>query len=238
MRCEKALELLSDYCEGTLQTALSVPLESHLKECAECRAQAEGLREVYASFESLPEVEPPARFRLMVWERIDAAERAQKETPGRAPFNWRALFTPRSLGWATAVLVLIVLTSVVIPGRYTAARMVFPWSLFYGAPQISRDAPQTWSVTAGEPRIEIYEGRRMLVVPLTTDAPQEISVEVGPDGASRQFLSGSPTARLRKGQQTEIQFELRQPSRGQIVHLEVSAWSPTGEKRVVTVTLP
>jgi hypothetical protein len=238
MRCEKAIELLSDYCEGTLQTALSVPLESHLKACAECRAQAEGLREVYASFESLPEVEPPANLRLMVWERIDAAQRAHRETPRRAPFTWRALLTPRSLGWATAVVLLIVLTGVVIPGRYTAARMVFPWSLFYGAPQISREAPKTWGVTAGEPRIEIYEGRRILVVPLTTDAPQEISVEVGPDQASRPFLSGSPTARLQQGQQTEIQLELIQPVRGQIVHLEVSARTPAREKRVVSVTLP
>jgi hypothetical protein len=132
----------------------------------------------------------------------------------------------------------MVLTGVVIPGRYTAARMVFPWSLFYGEPKISSEAPKTWGVTAGEPRIEIHEGRKMLVVPLTTDAPQQMSVEVVPGEASRQFISGSPTARLQRGQQTEIQFELKQSSRGQIVHLELSAWAPTNEKRVVSVTLP
>ena len=135
MRCERAQELFSDYCEGNVQTALRIPLEGHLEGCAVCRQQVEGLKGVWKVLDAAPVVDPPTDFRAAVWRRIeeDQAVRRQSSRP-RFRFDWRSLFTRPALGWATAVAVIVLLAPVVIKGPFVGARMVFPWSLFYSKP--------------------------------------------------------------------------------------------------------
>jgi hypothetical protein len=136
MLCERARNLFSEYCEGAMQPALAVVLESHLQACEACRNEMEGVRAVYAALNEAPLVEPPADFRLRVWEKIDA--RLSAPEPARAgwrSFDWRAVLMPRRLAMGVAAAAAFFVLGVVAPGRYTQAGLYFPWSLF------SRPAP-------------------------------------------------------------------------------------------------
>jgi hypothetical protein len=136
MRCERAQELFSEYCEGSVQTALRVPFESHLQDCPDCREQVVGLKEVWKVLDAAPVIEPPVDLRAAVWQRIDAQQAARRQQP-RLPqlrFDWRSLFTRPALGWAAAALVAVLLAPMVVKGPFVGARLVFPWNLFYSKP--------------------------------------------------------------------------------------------------------
>jgi len=60
MDCRRALELLSDHHEGSLHPLLRAELESHLEECARCRALLEALGEVVEALRGYPVLEPSA----------------------------------------------------------------------------------------------------------------------------------------------------------------------------------
>lgn len=131
MLCERARNLFSDYCEGAMPPALVVAFENHLNVCEACRAEVEGVREVYAVLDSAPIVEPPADFRLRVWEKIDAlsAEPAPR-LRRRWSLDWRTALMPRKLAMGLAAAVALLFLGFVAPGRYTQAGFFYPWSLF------------------------------------------------------------------------------------------------------------
>lgn len=232
MRCERAQELFSDVHEGAAPRAVLVPFENHLAECTACRAQMDGLREVWNLLDSAPMVEPPADFRAAVWKRIDAAEAAkQKAHPLRAlALDWRTLFSRPAAAWAAAALLLVLLTGVVVPGRYTAARMVFPWSLFYSA-------PKTQVAVIGEPRvIDSADGKRTLDIPVNNPGPGEVHATV--------LISSGPVLQDRgafnAGQGTNAWFGViylrpdagSEPIRGRIT------WTQNGETHTKDFTVP
>src|SRR5688572_31789011 len=123
MRCESAQELFSEYCDGGIQEALRVPLESHLSTCDRCNDEIESLRHVWKVLDAAPLVEPPAGFRAAVWQRIDAQETAKAGlTWAQRIFpDWKAAFGRRPLAWAVAAGLLLVVASVVVPGEYSPA---------------------------------------------------------------------------------------------------------------------
>src|SRR5262245_35748202 len=117
MRCEKAQELFSDYCEGALQPALTHALESHLGECDRCRAEVDGLSIVWETLDSAEIVEPPANFRELVWEKIDSqGKRAALPRLERSGFSVRSLFTKRALAWAGVAVIILMLMPFVVQG--------------------------------------------------------------------------------------------------------------------------
>ena len=123
MRCERAEELFSEYCEGAVNDALRVPLEGHLAACGRCRDQVEELREVWKVLDAAPLVEAPAGFRAAVWQRIDeSAAAGSGQTWAQKLFpDWKTAFGRRPLAWAAAALLLVVLAGAVVPGGYTRA---------------------------------------------------------------------------------------------------------------------
>ena len=142
--------------------------------------------------DSAPLVEPPAGFRAAVWARIDAAEaeRARQKRP-RFAFDWRSLFRPATLGWAAAVLAVILLAPVVIPGAHTTARLWFPWSLFYRAPVASH-------VMLGQPQVVDDHGNKWIDVQVTNTGESAARLEVSVDStSSAQIVIDAPAGSSR-----------------------------------------
>lgn len=109
MQCKHAQELLSDYISGSVAPALSVSLENHMAECAGCRQDLSGLREVWKQLEDIPMVDTPMYFHENIMSSIDkqiVADESIADIRSRS-FDWRSLFRPRSLAYAAAVLVLL-----------------------------------------------------------------------------------------------------------------------------------
>lgn len=229
MLCERAEELYSDYIDGTIQKSLLVPLESHLKECPNCRAQVEELRQVWKMLDVAPVVEPPAGFREEVWRRIDTAAQVRQPRPR---LSWRALFTRPVLGWAAAALLLVVLAGVVVPGKYKSAWMLWPSSLFP-----SREKA-TWNITAGQPQIVKINGQPHLQLPLTSQMGEPVDVVVEPVGEAVAVVHPM-TARLNRGQVHVVTLPLRQFVPNMSLTLVVKGLGRyDGQQKNVTVTLP
>ncbi len=97
MDCRRAEELLSDHHEGSLHPLLRV--ETHLAECARCRALREALSEVVEALHAYPVLEPSP----------DLAERAAVVAlvRSRAPASKRHLVLPSWLQAAAAGFALI-----------------------------------------------------------------------------------------------------------------------------------
>ena len=109
MQCQFAQELFSDHLSDTLDRAQKVSLDNHLAVCPGCREQVAGLRDVWASLETLPVVEPPKFFHENIMDRIAieaAKEQEAKQTQKSAGFDWRSLFRARSLAMGMAAVVL------------------------------------------------------------------------------------------------------------------------------------
>lgn len=87
---EALRERLSAYLDGELAAADAAALERHLAECAECRDEVTGLREVRALLRALPQPALPRSFALPETAatrvaRPPAAEWPLPEQPRRAP---------------------------------------------------------------------------------------------------------------------------------------------------------
>ena len=107
MRCEQALECLSDYIDGAVSAPMQVALDNHFAECRSCQRELITLRECLALFQELTPVDPPADFRTRVWARIEADQHARRRTL-RDLLPLPAM-SPRVL--AAAALLLVLLTS-------------------------------------------------------------------------------------------------------------------------------
>ena len=110
MQCQFAQELFSDHLSDTLDRAQKVSLDNHLAACPGCREQIAGLRDVWASLETLPVVEPPKFFHENIMDRIAveaAKEQEAKQAAKSAGFDWRSLFRARSLAMGMAAIVLL-----------------------------------------------------------------------------------------------------------------------------------
>ena len=177
MLCERAQELFSEYHEGAVQGAMLVPLESHLDECENCRADLMGMREVWQILDSAPIVEPPVGFRAAVWARIDAAEaeKARVKKPVFA-FDWRSIFRPATMGWAAAALALLLLAPVVIPGARSVAGLWFPWSLLYGSHEAQ--------ITLSQPRVTMKDGQKWVDLQVKNTGRSATRVEIQVSGSA------------------------------------------------------
>lgn len=79
MTCEKALDLLDDYVDGTLDEAQHQELELHLAGCAGCRKEERALRAFLAEAASYKRETPPSRD---LWPELAARiERERRILP-------------------------------------------------------------------------------------------------------------------------------------------------------------
>lgn len=110
MQCQFAQELFSDHISDTLDRAQKVSLDNHLADCGNCREQVAGLRDLWASLDTLPVVEPPKFFHENIMDRIATEavkEREAQQALKAAGFDWRSLFGRRSLAFGAAAVVLL-----------------------------------------------------------------------------------------------------------------------------------
>ena len=110
MQCQFAQELFSDHIADALDRAQKVSLDNHLAECADCREQVAGLRDVWAALDTLPVMEPPKFFHENIMDRLAmeaAKEQEAKESAKSAGFDWKSLFRARSLAFGAAALILL-----------------------------------------------------------------------------------------------------------------------------------
>lgn len=100
--CAEVRELLNDYAEGALEGEERERVAAHLEECAECRAEAEGLASLLAEAAALPHEIRPARD---LWSGIDARlEDATIRRPAAGLPRWALV---------AAALALVVVTAAV-----------------------------------------------------------------------------------------------------------------------------
>ncbi|HEY3282426.1 MAG TPA: zf-HC2 domain-containing protein [Armatimonadota bacterium] len=94
MRCEQALENLSDYLDETTSPALRVALEHHYTQCHACNQEVVTLRRALVLFKEQEPVEVPLGFRSRVLAKAEAslAERSAR------PEGLRRLLSPSRLG--------------------------------------------------------------------------------------------------------------------------------------------
>lgn len=200
MRCERAEELFSDYCEGQVPPALMVPFESHLKSCPGCARGVAELKAAWMILDAEPRIEAPDGFRARVWQGIDAAREDR-------PIPWlhqiarsiKSLSRPQQLAWGATAVVLFVFGSFAIPGRYNPAGLMGMGK---------SPAPQ---FLASQPVVTSNAGSSFLDIPLIlaypdgkvrseSSVPMRVRVLGGPvklAGSDRVTLSGTGPASVR-----------------------------------------
>ncbi len=115
MNCNEAKEHLPDLWAHRLNSVLQKKLEAHLAECASCRAEAEGLAEIWEGLRHLPDQAPSAdlqsRFLAMIEGYKQGMDHAKPSLPKpRSIFDWLDQSLSRRLVFQTvfAVLFLII----------------------------------------------------------------------------------------------------------------------------------
>lgn len=164
MKCERAQEFFSDYCEGRLTGANLVALEAHIADCATCREQIADLKRVWQMLAVTTEVDPPADLRAQVWRRIDAAQPVATAKPS---WNVRRLLAPRFLAAATAALALIVLGTVVVPGNRSVGGFRLPFG-------IGRET--SIPVEIGAVKVASQPDAKLLTLPVTATGTTAVNV--------------------------------------------------------------
>jgi hypothetical protein len=79
MTCRQARQLLAAYRRDDLSPGENAELQAHLRECAECRAQAAEFRRVGEALRSLPTLAPPPDFYARVMAAVQAEEQQDAE---------------------------------------------------------------------------------------------------------------------------------------------------------------
>lgn len=107
--CRRSHELLPDYVDGALPTALSELIEQHLKNCHSCRQIHQTLKDLMEELPALSQIDPGRSF---TWECMHAYKQAQN----RRPQSWimpgriwgRLLARPR-FAWESAYVLTLLL---------------------------------------------------------------------------------------------------------------------------------
>jgi hypothetical protein len=169
MKCDRALELVSAYCEGGLGVALSVPFEAHLAGCDGCRAAADDVARLHRGLSALPLVSAPDALRVEIWRRIDVAERPA--VPARR-FVWRLGPARIAVAAAGAALIVALAGRTVLPGAFRSAG----WSHWLTGGQTARLQPQASGVpfAAGAISLQTDKAGVTLSVPVTNTSKSPV----------------------------------------------------------------
>ncbi|MCS6949608.1 MAG: zf-HC2 domain-containing protein [Armatimonadota bacterium] len=104
MRCEQFRELISAYIERSIAPPLAKKMEEHAAGCTSCRAELEGVQQLWQMMAEARRVEPPAslhaRILQEVHERVPAAPRVRW---------WELAWRPRFAFAAAAALAVLAL---------------------------------------------------------------------------------------------------------------------------------
>lgn len=201
MRCERAQELFSDYCEGLVPVALKVPLENHFETCIACKQGVSGLRETWTFLDQAPRMEAPSGFRAMVLQQIEAGggKRGSLSWLQRLTSSFRLTTGRQRLAWGAAAVLLIAFAGVAIPGRYNPASLAGFGSSSKAQFQASRPTVQSESgstflnvpICVVEPNGQVQDNRSTSVQVRVLSGPVSIV------GSGEAVLYGKSPATIR-----------------------------------------
>jgi len=103
-------EELFAYREGFLVEGERTTMETHVKECAECRAQLQRLEAAVSAMQAIPVPDPGEDYGRKVWQQI-----APRLPEKRAPW-WKAFLAPQRLALMGAAAALLIVAFVA--GRF------------------------------------------------------------------------------------------------------------------------
>ncbi len=111
MTCEQTSQYFPDYLSGDLEENAQHVLQSHLGQCASCRAELATLEAMWLRLGRLPVAQPPAELRARFYAMLTAYEHGLQQARPRLAFgqminNWLERWWPKQPAWQFAVAVL------------------------------------------------------------------------------------------------------------------------------------
>ncbi len=103
MYCQDILEKLSLYVDGVLDAADQQAVQEHLACCPACRSELEELTLAMGMLQELPELTPPADFRVKLMEKIEQLP-APIQAPQHKPWYERVVGVTRKSWYRTAAV--------------------------------------------------------------------------------------------------------------------------------------
>ena len=131
MRCAQAHKLIGDQLEGTIGAADKAKLETHLADCADCRAILADFKRIADGARELPKHEPSARVWTGVLAGVGLSGREPARERAAAP-GWgeRFFLLGRArTAWAAALLLVVIAGGIALGTRIGRS----------GAPYLSAD---------------------------------------------------------------------------------------------------
>jgi hypothetical protein len=100
--CHEILKIMSLYIDNELDNETKAQFEEHIKDCGDCCAELDKLKEVVGLLNSFEEVELPSDFKESLHEKLSEEKNNQKDT--------RSIWIARKkyLGWASSVAALLI----------------------------------------------------------------------------------------------------------------------------------
>ncbi|WP_104372111.1 DUF4349 domain-containing protein [Desulfocucumis palustris] len=78
MQCHEIRDLLSAHLDGALEPSEHALVASHLETCSDCSREFDDLRMVVGLLKTMPEISPPADFRVNLRKRLEASAKQSK----------------------------------------------------------------------------------------------------------------------------------------------------------------
>jgi hypothetical protein len=183
MKCTTVRANLAGYMDDAITGAAEVrdrmQVRKHLDTCASCREELERFRKLSALLSRVPRSLPPADLATRI--RVAAAQSPDREN---APSTWRRVrdraeilldnvFRPITLpatgGFASAILVFVVVLQLIVPGiTVRAVQNDVPLNILRPAELITlSDYPQAWAPEGHDSELALPHG---LLLDVTVDA--------------------------------------------------------------------
>jgi hypothetical protein len=183
MKCTTVRANLAGYMDDAITGAAEVrdrvQVRKHLDTCASCREELERFRKLSALLSRVPRSFPPADLATRI--RVAAAQSPDREN---APSTWRRVrdraeilldnvFRPITLpatgGFASAILVFVVVLQLIVPGiTVRAVQNDVPLNILRPAELITlSDYPQAWAPEGHDSELALPHG---LLLDVTVDA--------------------------------------------------------------------
>jgi len=183
MKCTTVRASLAGYMDDAVTGAAEVrdrmQVRKHLDTCASCREELERFRKLSALLSRVPRSLPPANLATRI--RVAAAQSPDRDN---APSTWRRVrdrseilldnvFRPITLpatgGFASAILVFVVVLQLIVPGiTVRAVQNDVPLNILRPAELITlSDYPQAWAPEGHDSELALPHG---LLLDVTVDA--------------------------------------------------------------------
>jgi hypothetical protein len=183
MKCTTVRANLAGYMDDAVTGAAEVrdrmQVRKHLDTCASCREELERFRKLSALLSRVPRSLPPANLATRI--RVAAAQSPDRDN---APSTWRRVrdraeilldnvFRPITLpatgGFASAILVFVVVLQLIVPGiTVRAVQNDVPLNILRPAELITlSDYPQAWAPEGHDSELALPHG---LLLDVTVDA--------------------------------------------------------------------